>query len=80
MPEANQQGSQTVSKPPAQDQRALPNPGGVANQRERRDKFFLVIAGAILTRQQGRSPSALARECKDYTDAFMAALDAPTGA
>lgn len=75
MPEANQQGSQTVSKPPA-----LPNPGGVANQRERRDKFFLVIAGAILTRQQGRSPSALARECKDYTDAFMAALDAPTGA
>lgn len=75
MPETNQSGAKPTPTAP----QFAPN-NRPSLEQERRDKFYLVIAGAILGRQSGRSPSALARECRDYTDAFIAALDAPRGA
>lgn len=79
MPEANQQGAKPATSP-AGEQKQTVAQITVADERrlaERRDKFYLVIAGAIMGRQNGRSALALARECRNFTDEFLAALDNP---
>lgn len=81
MPETNQPGAkpapQAVQQATQSNQQsdAARTAGLVAAKQERRDKFFLAIATAILSRQT-RSATDLARQCVEFTDVFIAALDA----
>lgn len=79
MPEANQQGAKPAQQQTAGAQVDTKKAEYYAARElaERRDKFYLVIAGAIMGRQNGRSALALARECRNFTDEFLAALDNP---
>ena len=57
---------------------ALP-PDGALNinlvQLSRRDLFIIHFGAAILTRGQGRTPGALAREVVPFVDAFIEVAD-----
>lgn len=41
-----------------------------------RERYALDLGAAIMIRQNGRTPGALAREVTEFTDAFLAALAA----
>lgn len=71
MPDNSQQGA----KPAQKDMTFTSAEIKGALARERRDKYVLAIAQAILTRQAARKPSALAREAIEYADALLAAVD-----
>lgn len=75
MPEPNQPGAKPAQAAPAKSE-PIKFEQNYVNDRDRRDKFFLAVATASLTRQNGRTPLALAKECWAFTDAFLAALDA----
>lgn len=42
----------------------------------RREQFMLTLGAAVLQRQGGRTPLALANEAGAFTDAFLTYLDA----
>lgn len=41
----------------------------------RREQFMLTLGAAVLQRQGGRTPLALANEARAFTDAFLEYLD-----